>query len=196
MTPSFSKISENVLKRLEFDVPEHYTYHSVVHTKYVLKMAEYLAQRQGVKGHNMLLLKVAALYHDIGFTINHVEHETIGCGIARKELPGYGFTDDDIEKICGMIMATRIPQKPKNFLEEILADADLEYLSTESFQPVGNMLFNELKHFNPNLTQEGFDKIQIGFLEKHQYFTPFCKLYKENFKQQHLMKLKAQQMVA
>ena len=34
----------------------------------------------------------------------------------------------DIEIICGIIMATKIPQRPKNYLEEIICDADLNYL--------------------------------------------------------------------
>jgi uncharacterized protein len=196
MTHTFNTISKNILDRLTVDVPSYYTYHSVNHTKYVLKMAEYLAQKQGIADHELLLLKVAALYHDIGFTVSHIEHEAVGCTIVRSELPSYDFSLSDIEKVCGMIMATKIPQKPQNFLEEILADADLEYLSTESFKPVGLMLYNEMKHFDSNLTLDDFDKIQINFLENHQYFTPFCIKHKENFKQQHLLKLKAKQLKA
>ena len=87
-------------------------------------------------------------------------------------------------------MATKIPQNPQNLLEEILADADLEYLSTQNFEPVSEMLFLELKYFNPAFTREDWRMVQIDFLSKHAYHTDFCKRYKENFKQQHLLKLK------
>ena len=48
--------------------------------------------------------------------------------MAKEELPKFGLSEKDIELICGMIMATKIPQNPKTKLEKIIADADLEYL--------------------------------------------------------------------
>lgn len=57
----------------------------------------------------------------------HAGHEFEGCLIARTALPGFGYTGEDI-MICGMIMATKIPQSPTNILEEIICDADLDYL--------------------------------------------------------------------
>lgn len=73
------------------------------------------------------------------------------CKIATKELKTLDFSDKDIKAICGMIMATKIPQSPKNRLEVILADADLEYLSTSRFKIVSDKLFKELKAGNPKI---------------------------------------------
>ena len=65
--------------------------------------------------------------------------------MAREILPAYGLTRDQIDTICGMIMATRIPQSPSNQLERILCDADLDYLGRDDFYEIGGRLFEELR---------------------------------------------------
>lgn len=189
MKEVFDKISVRVFAELGEKLPTYLTYHSVEHTKYVLKMAEYLAKREGVNERETCLIKISALYHDFGFIDGRENHEEKSCQIARKELANSGLSIEDIDKICGMIMATQIPQKPQNLLEKILADADLEYLSTQSFEPVSELLYNELRYFKPSLTREEWNDIQIAFLKQHEYHTDFCKKYKESLKHQHLLKL-------
>ena len=190
MRASFSTIKSHVLGILKNKLPDFLTYHSINHTLYVLDRVEYIATREKVSKEDLFLLKVATLYHDIGFIKTRVEHEQIGCGIVRKELPDLGFNEKEIDLICGMIMATRIPQQPKTLLEEILADADLEYLGTRHFEKVGELLYQELKHYNPNLTRQEWNDIQISFMQSHNYHTRFCKRYKSFRKQNNLDKLK------
>ena len=81
--------------------------------------------------------------------------------------------------VKGMIMATRVPQKPQTKLEEILADADLEYLGTQNFKPVSDLLFKEKKHLNSNLSLKEWNAIQRDFLESHVYHTDYCRKHKE-----------------
>ncbi len=192
MTERVREIQEHIIKQLKDGLPVYLTYHSLDHTLYVLKVATYLAQKEGLSAPETELLQVAALYHDIGFTVQREEHEEVGCKIATGQLAAYGFTIAETKEICGMIRATRIPQKPHTLSECILADADLEYLSTSLFWSVGDLLYQELKHINPRLTRRAWDEIQIQFLESHQYHTVFCQKYKESLKQQYLRKLKEQ----
>ena len=124
MKTPFHKIYNDIVKILDDNLPKHLAYHNVNHTLYVLDKAEYIAKKENIKKADIQLLRVAALYHDIGFVKSHVEHEKEGCNIAKRQLKTYGYSEDDIATVCGMIMATRIPQNPKNKLEEILADAD------------------------------------------------------------------------
>lgn len=184
-----NKIHDDIVSLLKAKLPKHLTYHSLKHTLYVLNRAVYIAEKEGVSGNNLRLLKVAALCHDIGFIQTHINHEEIGCKIVRNHFETYNLTAEEVEQICGMIMATRVPQQPKNLLEEILADADLEYLSTNKFKVGSSKLFLELKHFNSQLTQKQWNTIQIAFLQKHKYFTKYCKHYKEHRKQKNLITL-------
>jgi len=190
MHTDFETIKAHVFQHLEKNLPDFLTYHSIEHTRYVLEKVIYISSKENVSKSDLLLLKVAALYHDIGFTITHLDHEEIGCGIARKELSAFNFSANEIDIICGMIMATKIPQQPKTHLEEILADADLEYLGTRHFDTVGEFLYKEVKHYKPDLTRDQWNQIQINFMENHKYHTKFCRKYKAFREQQHLAKLK------
>ena len=172
-------------------LPEHLKYHCPEHTEYVVEKAESIADKEGLNKKETFLVKVAALYHDIGFIVGPIEHEKRGCKLAKPSLRKFNFSEGDIKKICGMIMATRIPQNPKNLLEEVLADADLEYLATNQFFPVGEDLFKELRHYNPKLSRRKWNKIQKDFMENHHYHTAYCKRYKTFRKKKNLDHLKA-----
>lgn len=42
-------------------------------------------------------------------------------------------------------MATKIPQSPNNLLEQIICDADPDYLGRDDFWKISNNLYHELK---------------------------------------------------
>lgn len=179
-----------IIEKLSNELPEHLYYHSLEHTLRVMEKAEVIARYENVNEHELILIKITALFHDIGFIKSYVNHEEAGCVIAREYLNNNNLQQGDIDKICGMIMATKIPQNPGNKLEEIFADADLEYLGTEDFERISDDLFKELKHRNPELTDEKWNEIQIKFFESHLYFTEFGKKYLREMKKKHLKVLK------
>lgn len=186
----FEIIYHDVISRLSAELPPHLTYHSVAHTKYVVKKAVYIAEKENLSADQLYLLKIAALYHDIGFLFGPENHEEKGCELVWTELPLRGLSEEQIMQVCVMIRATKIPQQPTSHAAEILADADLEYLSTPLFEEVGEYLFQELQFFNKELTREKWNEIQVNFISNHQYHTKFCKRYKEFRKVRNLNKLK------
>ena len=167
----FQKAKSYINTRLRKELPKHLTYHSVAHVRDVYKAAERLAEAEGVKGEDLKLLLTAVLFHDSGFIVQSKEHEKIGCDIVREHLPRFDYTPEQIERICGMIMATRIPQTPHNLLEEIIADADLDYLGRDDFWTIGNTLFEELQMYGIIQTEDEWNALQIRFLDQHHYFT-------------------------
>lgn len=64
-------------------------------------------------------------------------------------------------------------------MEEVIADADLEYLGSNKFQSIGNLLLIELRHFNPKLSIDEWNEIQYNFMSKHHYHTSYCKRYRQ-----------------
>lgn len=101
-------------------------------------------------------------------------------------MPDYGYTADEIAKICGMIMATRIPQTPHNLLEQIIADADLDYLGRPDFFDIGEELYVELKHMGIVNNAAEWNRFQIQFLEKHRCFTNFSQKLRKETKKEHI----------
>ncbi len=168
---NYHAVKAFILDKLERELSDRLTYHGIHHTLDVLYTTEELCYLEKVSPYEQLLLKTAALFHDSGFTIDNKEHERMGCQIARRHLPAYGFSPGEIQLICGMIMATKIPQQPKNFLEAIICDADLDYLGRDDFYDIGATLFQELRAYRVLQTEESWNRLQVSFLEQHHFFT-------------------------
>lgn len=188
----FEKVKEMMLKMLQDELPQHLSYHSVSHVNDVLEATVRIATSENISGDDLALLKTAAVFHDSGFLQGAQEHEWKSCEIAKEHLPKYSYTEQQIEQICGMIMATKIPQLPKTHLEEILADADLDYLGRDDFFTIGNRLYDELSMFGIVNTADDWNNLQIRFLEKHHYFTKTAIESRKDQKDKHLAYLKSE----
>ena len=183
------QLNDLVINLLKTKIPSNYYYHNYKHTLYVMDKAIEIGEQEHCAAKELELLAVAALWHDTGYINTYKGHEAASCVLAQQYLPDYGYTADDIETVCGVIMATKIPQSPKNKLEEIIADADLEYLGTDNAAVLANHLFKELNALNPLLTKTDWNKTEINFLTEHRYFTEYCKANREHHKQSYLQSL-------
>ncbi|MRS63089.1 HD domain-containing protein [Larkinella terrae] len=185
------KAEEFILTKLKRDLSPTLYYHGIHHTLDVVEVVSQLAQAENITDPDLLLLlRTAALYHDCGFITTYQGHEAEGCRYARESLPEFGYADDQIELICGMIMATKIPQSPQNLLEEILCDADLDYLGRSDFEPIANSLFEELKERNFVRDETAWNRIQVTFLSNHHYWTKTATNLRQANKQDRLETLK------
>src|ERR1700761_4576815 len=182
----FKKTVNFILDKLDKELPKELSYHNTDHIKDVYNAAEQIGQKEGVSANEMKLLLTAAAYHDSGFLQQREGHEEESCRIAAKTLPTYGYSLAGIKKIEGMIMATRIPQSPKNQLEEILADADLDYLGRDDFFITGNKLFNEFLTAGIVNNEDDWNRLQVRFMENHHYFTQTSIALRQTKKEQHL----------
>lgn len=167
----FTDIERKVLDFLQEKLPKHLYYHNYTHTIDVVNQAELIGIGEGVSDEHLLLLKTAALFHDAGHVIQSPNHEFYSTEIAREWLPKYGYTPDQIEVICEIIMATQLPPTPSNLLEEIICDSDLDYLGRVDFIPGSNSLFKELSAQGIITDPNEWNKMQIKFLKGHQFFT-------------------------
>lgn len=168
---NYRKAEKYIVKRLEKELPDNLHYHDLRHTTDVCAAVERLALMEGIEGDDIFLLKTAALYHDAGFVKQYANNEDIGAALAREVLPRFGYTEDQLKVICELIQATKVPQKPKNHLEQIICDADLDYLGGDEFHIIADKLKRELFERNIVETDKQWDELQIKFLEAHTYFT-------------------------
>lgn len=180
---------QTILHRLRTELPVEYTYHSPEHTEDVIQAAVRIAEFLNISGEDINLLRVACAYHDSGFLNTYAGHEEAGCTLVDEYLPGFGFSADQINSIKGMIMATKIPQSPRNILEQIICDADLDYLGREDFEPIGTRLYQELNTTGRIPGWNEWNQLQISFLTKHSYHTTFSKNFRQSVKENHLHSL-------
>lgn len=170
---AFDELYDFVIEKLKTNLPETVSYHNFEHTQNVTRRAMELSQKEGLSTEQTFLLKTAALFHDTGFLINQKGegHEKRSSDYAKEILPQHGYTDSQIEEITEMILATKLPQNPKNLLQEILCDADLYYLGTNKYFPLSEKLYAEFQHDNRNVNSDNWHQIQNDFLQNHTFFT-------------------------
>lgn len=186
MQKQFDTICQKIIDRLQKELNPGLLYHNVSHTIDVMEQAVSIATDEGIeKGHELELLKLGAAYHDSGFLFTYKNHEEKSCEIARHDLSGI-LSIDDLDVVCGLIMATKIPQSPKNLLEKIICDADLDYLGRDDFEPISQNLYTEFIDFGIIKEEDNWDNIQINFFKIHHYFTQTSLNKRKNKKQEHL----------
>lgn len=185
--------SEFILELLKRDLAPDLYYHTIGHTLDVYNTATFFAQEENVSESEMKLLLIATLYHDSGYLHQREGHESISCNIVRATLPGFAYSQEDVEKICEIIMATKLPQKPQSLLEQIICDADLDYLGRDDFFEIGNRLYRELRAAGLMANENDWNTVQIDFLQKHRYFTATAQGLRDFKKQLHLQELLSKQ---
>lgn len=161
----------------------HLTYHSKAHTIDVIEQCTNIAKRENIKGHEMLVLKMAALFHDTGFLRTYLNHEAMGCTIFLEKSKGMNFSEKDNMLVQELIMATKLPQSPETHLQRIICDADLDYLGREDFYTIGDNLRKEFLHFKIVPDNDAWEKMQLNFLHNHHYHTQSSRDLREPVKQ-------------
>lgn len=189
MLAVYDSIHYSVIGKLK-GLDSHFTYHNLAHTLDVVEQCERIANEEGVENsRNVFLLKVAALYHDTGFLVTYANHEEASCKIFLEESAEYDFSDEEKAFVTRLIMATKLPQTPKDVYERIICDADLDYLGRPDFFSIGDGLRKEFLHFGIVKSNEQWEALQIKFLTSHFYHTETSKRIREEAKQKNLTQL-------
>lgn len=168
---NYNKAERHITRVLEKGLSDKLHYHCLEHVKDVVNAVENLALTEDVTDEGLFLLKSAASYHDAGFIEQYDKNEPIGARLAEEILPKYGYTDQHIAIIKELIYVTQIPHNPKNKLEEIICDADLDYLGRDDFHVIADRLRVELREHGKIDSDRKWDELQVMFLTNHKYFT-------------------------
>jgi len=98
------------------------TAHSYQHVDRVLKIATFLAKKEGA---NMELVQTGTLLHDIGWTLGQPHNET-GAKLASEILKEIGYPQEESEKIVRIILRHCLDFKDKleTLEEKVVWDAD------------------------------------------------------------------------
>jgi len=171
-SPNFELARQYVLDRLARELSPLITYHSLAHTRdEVVPAAEEFAVVEGITGEDFLLLRTAALYHDVGYVEQQYDHEAGSARIAAARLPTFGYAPAQIDVIVGIILATELPQQPRSLLEQIMADADLSVLGQADYLPRNAALREELTAMGHSVTDAQWYGGQLNFIRDHRYYT-------------------------
>ncbi|MCX6281214.1 MAG: phosphohydrolase [Bacteroidetes bacterium] len=179
-----------IIEKLRKELNPEFTYHCIGHTLDVHDAVMRLIILEGIQENEAKLIEIASLYHDSGMLIRYKDHETASAELARKFLPDFGFTETEIGIINSLIMVTRLPQKANTLAEQVLCDADLDYLGRTDFFIHSFELQNEWNHFGIRKTNlSDWLDIQIKFLSEHTYFTKSATDLRNNKKTENLYEI-------
>ena len=165
-----------------------FEYHGWMHTKNHYDAVCYLAASECCNDEDTRFLKIASLFHDTGYMLGEEEyHEYKSVVIAREELPSFGFSEYDIDNICRLIVSTILNKRPFDILEEIMRDADLEYLGRDYYPYVSELLRRER-----SVLHSVWRKEQLTFLERHEFITRSAQKFFNHQKDINIRKLKVE----
>jgi predicted metal-dependent HD superfamily phosphohydrolase len=154
---------------------EQLVYHNLTHTEHVVKHAVEIANFYQLSDRDFFIVQCASWFHDVGYLDGYEQHEKKGAEAAGIFLRGIGVDEEIIQEIQGCIMATKMPQSPKNLLQQIVCDADLYHLGSENFKERNKLMRKESiavwqKEIDKNLWRLG----TLQLLESHHYHTQYC----------------------
>ena len=178
------QVRQYVVNIFNTKVNSAFIFHNLDHTREVVKACEMLADYYKPSDEDRLALMVAAWFHDTGYSSgNPKDHEFISqkiCSEFLEEKADPAF----IAKVNRCIDATRVPQSPVTQIEMILCDADLFHLGTESFEERNKLLRKEINKLKDiKISKKEWHRINLHFLQQHQYFTSYGKEKLEPIKQ-------------
>lgn len=160
-------------------------YHNFRHAIDVYSAANTLAILGKAGYKDRFLLKTAALLHDIIVVPGLKDNENRSTEFARQYLPKIGYSAEQAEKVGRLILATKMPQNPNGFLEELLCDADLDNLGRPDFFKLGEKVRIE---FGLPKDKKWYQQ-QLQFLKGHHYHTEPAKILRNSGKQLNIQKL-------
>ena len=190
-SPIVDKVEDHVIKVLTDQLSENLTYHSINHTIDVVKSVNEIASLQDFTEEELEILNISAWFHDIGYTISSENHEEEGAKIARAFLEENAYPGSNIEQVTGCILATRMPQNPKNNLEKTLCDADLMHLAKNDYFKKSDLLHKEIEKTRLcQIPEEEWLEMNKDFLNNHCFFTDYAKINYTSAVKENLKKVK------
>lgn len=166
---------EFVLNLLEQRLAPWTVYHDVRHTEETVEACREIGGASGLNEAEMEILLLAAWFHDTGYIETVRGHEERSVTIAGEFLRERSYPEEGIERISGCIMATKMPQSPKNLLEKIICDADMIYLGKEGFFAKNDLLKAEIeKRENRVIPDVDWLKRSVDFLSGQSYHTEYA----------------------
>lgn len=176
MTGLVEKTNDYVAQLLDNKLSKEFIYHNYVHTLRVFKSTKEIIDNSSFTDEESLILKLAALLHDVGYIVSREEHEEEGARIAAAFLTKEGLDAKLVDQIAQTIRATKMGVTPSNELEKVLCDADASHFAKSYFEEASEYLRQELKLLNVvdhNLDSWRECNIDM-FTTQHQYYTTYA----------------------
>lgn len=153
-------------------MPGHMHFHDLEHTLTVAAAAKGIGRASGLKGKALLLLEIAALFHDTGYAFKYKGHEAESAKLAAAWLGKAGVGAHAIRNVAALIMATRIDGRPRTLAQRVLRDADSAKAGQADFLEKSARLKAELEASTGKpIIAEAWHRENLAYLRGHRFHT-------------------------
>lgn len=168
--------ADHVSSMLSTQLPAWATYHDLSHTVEVVQTAEEVGEGSRLSKTDMEILLLAAWFHDTGYVEGAEGHEDRGVEKAAAFLREIGYPEERIERVTNCILATKIPQQPRNLVEQVLCDADLVHIGKKSLPEKNELIRLERERRDGmSYSDEEWLNTAITFVSQHSFHTNYAK---------------------
>lgn len=182
------QVEEFVFNLIESKLPAEVVYHNYEHTVQVVAAVKELGLAEGLNEIQLKELVLAAWFHDVGYVYGFKNHEVKSKEIAMDFLEKNGCSKSITANVGKLILATRMPQQPKNKMEAVICDADLYHLGMDKFNDKSDSLRTEFRLYcNEKKSKLEWLIENEKFMSGHHYFTKYAQ---EKLKLQKAVNLK------
>jgi len=187
----FKNAKKYILERLENELSSTLYYHGVHHSMDVYEVSIKISELENLSQEKKIIINTAALYHDSGFLFEYQDNERLAVKLIKEVLPSFGYNKKQIKEITEIILSTQLNTPPNTLLQQIMSDADYDYLGREDNVTVANSLYRELTENGFSFNNEEWNEMQIKFLNQHQYYTDSSIKLRRQKKRDYLQNLKS-----
>jgi class 3 adenylate cyclase len=183
-------LEELVINKLNYELPAKMYFHNSRYTIDVYTLVELIGRAEGLSQEELLLVRTAALFINMGFISLYDGYEKESVKFAQEILPKYKYSDEQIEIVCSLILAVRFPDIAKNQSEAILMDACFNYLGRVDYLQYSLNHFKEVKERVSSLTEKEWFYHDLRFVEQHHFYTNTAKTLREISIEEQVQKIK------
>jgi len=156
--------------------PEWVKYHNFEHAKAVARASKTIGTACALSAEELEGVMLAAWFHDAGYVEAIEGHEERSVEIATAFLREQGYPPKRIAKVAGCIRATKMPQNPRNLMEQVLCDADISHLASKDFLEVSELIRLEIEHrMGRKLSEAEWLTMNTLFVAGHQFHTDYAR---------------------
>jgi predicted metal-dependent HD superfamily phosphohydrolase len=190
-----SSTENQLLSYFNENIGAEYVFHDLQHTRNVVEAVVELGNACNLTDKELNLLQLAAWFHDTGYKEGAEGHEERSSKLATDFLTAQGIASEDIDTICECILATKLPFEPKNFLEEIICDADLSHLGKKNYwDRCGRIRQELLLTKSLVMSEQEWVEFELAFMNNHRYFTQMAEEIYNPRKLKHIKQLRKLQL--
>jgi len=159
---------------LDNELSKDCLFHTINHTMDVVRNAEIIGDYSNLCEECKDVLRIAALFHDVGYIDSYENHEVESAAYASKFLTSKNVEESIVKQVVESILATKMPQNPMDDISKVLCDADLMNMTFDDyFEQIDLMRQEWGKTGKAKLNKEEAYKTSLEFFKSHQYHTEY-----------------------